>query len=1200
MYLKLSSTLILMLITFFAASNDAKSSGYDINVSIYEVMLPNKIDGNSQSSMTVSVYNDGQDELQSFDIDLYVDGVKELTYNYSGSITSYNSEDIEIGSFQFSKKTPLSTYEVYATISNPNGGLEFGQYSTTVTSTAYVNPALEAGTYSVGQSGDDFEDITSLNNYMNAGGYPTGNVIFNLRPGTYTESISFVHYVDYYEENTEEQLGSITFQKFPNASGEVVFDWIADGNMYYGSQENSNIDQGTGYGFNSNYAFYFDGYSNITIKNIEIEVDIINDPYEAGAIYFSYGENLLVENCIIKMPTFDPNESTYVNIYGVYGFDINNVSIINNSIDGGWYGLYLSSYEVCDRLLNISDNMFNNQYYYSIYASNSVYNCSNYNNSAIIGDNIFTSNIERSNANVIYSENGTTISGNSLSGFKGNGNDPGPSLVVVEHSNTDVDDEVIINENTIENVTDVTGIEAYSVGKGKISKNKVKIGNGNYNVGKSAILYEGSGSDSKYLWAEKNTLEVEDGNGIELKRTNAKVYNNLIDVNSSDPSKEYAGLAADRSSGYVANNRVRGENINGIKTDNSGSEKNTATGLFFCYNSVAVNSPNNFAFKVDGGSNAGTTLLRNMLLNSGGGVVVKGTNMGGPIWTSNQNNLKSSGPYIANWNGPNLYTINDYRTASNSDANSASVDVEFLEDGSLRPKEFTPELVFNDPLFDPNGPLGEIFIECEKFDFFGNERKEFFVGFNNPLIEVTVIEEPNDIYDCYGTQGRYFSTLATATSGIIPNYQWFKDGEPLLGQTFPGLNLGPLEYEMSGLFKCAITAAGAGDTTWTKEATLYVLQAPSITVQPKTVIANLNGNAVLYVEANIQGKTPPYYRVTAQWYKGTTPLVDDEKYEGANSSYLNIKNITQSDFASNYWVKLVGNCGTLNSATVSVNEAPSANFTTHPADITVCTGDNFEFTTDVVATNSGTITAYQWYANGMKLEGPEYNGVNSATLTGSATLTLANVYVEVTVNPGNLKFASNEGSLTLNTAPVIATQPAATEIDENDNGEMTIVISNPNGVTYEWFKSSNTVTVLSTDASLSFTNAQKSDEGLYYCVATNDCGDVTSSSASLTVKTSGIISSVEGLRNEFELTNSPNPTNDITTISYTINKLSEVRIVISDMTGNEIFEMNRGLTSPSTYSLKIDSDKLNMSSGVYYYTLYVGDKSVTNKLVITK
>lgn len=1197
MFLKFFTTLTVLLATLIGFTTNLKAVQNDVYPIIYNVELPSVINGSSQTSMSITVNNNGKEPLTSFDINIFIDGQKELTYNFSGNINSYSNQGMTVGNYQFSKKSPLAPYEVYATISNINSGAPINEYSGTMTDVIIVNTPLDAGTYAVGNVSDDFKDIQSLNNYLNAGGFPLGDVTFNIRPGTYDTPIRLNENIDFFNQNPEVQNGKVTFQKYPNSTGKVTIDHKVEGNNYAGSKNgNGSFTPNE----NSNYAFCFSGYNDITIKDITINVEVDSISYEAGGIYFSGGVNLLVDNCEITLREYDYSGYVYVYSQGIYAPNSNNVTVNNCEISGGIYGIYVDSYDVCDRELTLTNNTLTNQAKFSIYANNTVYACSTYVNNALIEDNIFINTMSETRCIAIYSMNGTTISGNSLSGFKGNGNDPGPSLITVEHSNTDLDDEVTIDKNTIENVTDFSGVSVQNVGKGKISNNTIKIDEGAYNVKKSAVKYEGSGTDSKYLWAEKNTIEVENGNGIELKNTNAKVYYNLIDVISDNSSNEYAGFASDNSSGYVANNRVRGEEVNGFKTDNSGSNKNTTTGLYFCYNSVAVDSPNNCAFKVDAGANAGTSVLRNMLLNYGGGDVMIGTSMGGPIWTSNQNNLKSSASKIGTWNGSPYSSMAGFRTASSGDANSASVDVDFLEDGSLRPKEFTPDLVFGTPLFDPNGPLGNVFLECEKFDFYGNERNEFFVGFNNPLIIVTVIQEPADIYDCYGTQGRYFSTLATATSGLLPKYQWFKDGEPLLGQTFPGLNLGPLEYEMSGLFRCAITASGAADTTWTKEATLYVLQAPSITVQPKTVIATIGGDAVLYVEGNIQGKVPPYYKVDAQWYKGTTPLVDDEKYEGVNSSYLNIKNIVASDFTSNYWVKLVGNCGTLNSATVSINEAPSANFTTHPTDVVVCTGDNFEFTTNVTATNSGTISSYQWYANGNKLSSPEYNGVNSATLTGSGTMTLANVYVEVVVNPGNLTFKSNEVSLTLNTAPVIATQPQATEIEENDNGEMTIVISNPTGVTYEWFKSSNTVTVLSTDASLSFTNTQVSDGGLYYCVATNDCGDITSSSASLTVKTSGIISSVEGLRNEFKLSNSPNPTSDVTTINYTVNELADVRIVVSDMTGNEMFEMNRGLTSPNSYSLKIDADKLNLSSGVYYYTLYVGGKSVTNKLVIAK
>lgn len=1193
--------LLLMIVLF--ASNNIYTQTHE--VSIYSIDFKNKVNSDSLTPLYVWIYNNDIEALETCELRLFVDGQEELLFEWSGMIESYGSQEVNIGSFQFSEKSPLGSYEVYATISSPNGGEVGGFYSNTITDVRKINPALSGGTYSVGLTSDDFENFTEINQYLQGGGFPTGDVVFNVRPGTYTEPL-VLEYYGYYSTGQEGddsdydvQTHKLTFQKLPNAIGNVVIQWsgmdnyIEDG-VY--DEESQEIPQEYENEYYSDYAIYYYGYNDITIKDINIEVEIDEYSYQVGGIYFSDGNGLTIDNCNITFS--DAPEDSYVTTYGIYIFSANDVVISNSEIVKGNYGVQVTGYDLCERNLLISNNIFTDQSEYSIYSANYIYNCDTYSNNTVFQDNLFINDLPETSCTAIYSHNGTTISGNSLSGFKGNGNDPGPSLIRVDHSDTDLDDEVIIEDNIIEDVLDMTGITVNNVGAGKISGNDIKIGTGDYNgIDKSAIIYNGAGTDSKYLWAEKNTIEIEDGMGLYLDNTNAKVYKNSIDVIANDSDYEWSGIVSDGSAGYVANNRIRGENANGVLTARSGNNKNSEVGQFFCYNSIAVNSPNNAAFYVNQSTN--TTVLRNMLINTGNGVVVKGTSMGGPVWTSNQNNLKTDGANIGSWNLNDYGSLAGFRTASEGDLNSASVDVEFLEDGSLRPKEFTPELVFQDPLFDPNGPFGDIFAECEQFDFFGNERQEFFVGFNNPLIVVTVISEPEDIIDCYGTQGRFFYALATATSGLSPKYQWYKDNEPLEGQTFPGLNLGPLEHNMSGVFKCGVTAQGAGKITFTKEATLYVLNAPSITIEPTSIVSQIGDKATLYVDATIYGEQPPSYKVDVQWYRGNTPLQNNDRFEGVNSNYLTINSVESTDFGDDYWVQLIGNCGSLNSKTISINEAPNVNFNTNPEDLIVCENSDFEIVVDADATNNGTIVSYKWFANGVELNNVDYDGVNTNTLSGTAIENLQNLYVEVTVTPGDLTFKSAEGSLMLNTSPVILTQPMDVEIDENSNGELNIEIENEFNVTYMWFKDGDN-TVLSTDESLSFTNIQENESGLYYCVVSNDCGDVTSSSASVTVKTSSMNLSVEELRSEFELSNSPNPTKDETTIFYSITELAEVRIVISEMTGNELFEMNRGMTFPGQYQFKIDANKLKMQSGVYFYTLYVGHKSVTNKFIIEK
>jgi hypothetical protein len=87
---------------------------------------------------------------------------------------------------------------------------------------------------------------------------------------------------------------------------------------------------------------------------------------------------------------------------------------------------------------------------------------------------------------------------------------------------------------------------------------------------------------------------------------------------------------------------------------------------------------------------------------------------------------------------------------------------------------------------------------------------------------------------------------------------------------------------------------------------------------------------------------------------------------------------------------------------------------------------------------------------------------------------------------------------------------------------------------------------------------------------------------------------------KFELKqNYPNPFNPSTTIVYKIAKQSSVLMKIYDITGREVQTIVNEVQSAGTY--KADIRALNMSSGVYFYTLSAdGIKIDTKKMILVK
>ena len=82
------------------------------------------------------------------------------------------------------------------------------------------------------------------------------------------------------------------------------------------------------------------------------------------------------------------------------------------------------------------------------------------------------------------------------------------------------------------------------------------------------------------------------------------------------------------------------------------------------------------------------------------------------------------------------------------------------------------------------------------------------------------------------------------------------------------------------------------------------------------------------------------------------------------------------------------------------------------------------------------------------------------------------------------------------------------------------------------------------------------------------------------------------------LQNQPNPASDHTVINYELNSLNSVSLKVFNVAGKEVLHFNEGLKAPGLHSLSLNTGQL--SSGVYYYTLLAGEKSMTKKMIIIK
>jgi hypothetical protein len=86
---------------------------------------------------------------------------------------------------------------------------------------------------------------------------------------------------------------------------------------------------------------------------------------------------------------------------------------------------------------------------------------------------------------------------------------------------------------------------------------------------------------------------------------------------------------------------------------------------------------------------------------------------------------------------------------------------------------------------------------------------------------------------------------------------------------------------------------------------------------------------------------------------------------------------------------------------------------------------------------------------------------------------------------------------------------------------------------------------------------------------------------------------------KFEMAqNYPNPFNPTTTITYTLNKNSNVRLNVYNVLGERVMELINDFQNAGNYEIKFDGSSL--SSGVYFYSLSNGSTTVTKKMMLLK
>jgi hypothetical protein len=78
--------------------------------------------------------------------------------------------------------------------------------------------------------------------------------------------------------------------------------------------------------------------------------------------------------------------------------------------------------------------------------------------------------------------------------------------------------------------------------------------------------------------------------------------------------------------------------------------------------------------------------------------------------------------------------------------------------------------------------------------------------------------------------------------------------------------------------------------------------------------------------------------------------------------------------------------------------------------------------------------------------------------------------------------------------------------------------------------------------------------------------------------------------------NFPNPADNNTTITYSVEESSNIMFEITDLTGKVVFTANQGTQAPGDYQMVVNVE--DFASGMYFYTLVANGQKITKKMMV--
>ncbi len=1099
--------------------------------------------------------------ITSCTINWSVDAAPQTAYKWTGNLAAGASIEVTLGTYNFKSKGVSTTYTLLAATDKPNGQ-DDGNLTNDASPTTLVSMPIGPGIYYVGGASYDFATLKQLTDLVNSTGISgDGDFIVRIRPGTYTGPFTMDNFkhgnLNFIFENDPANPGTVTITSASTAS---------------------------------NYVWYLNNIPNVIIRNLKFTV---TDPSNLGGRIFMIRGNAnnytFENNTFTGLTNFQQTVFKYSHI-DCQASPMNNHKYLTNIFNNGYLSLALINSPSNSSGLEIKENTFNS-------FSNRAIRVEGIAN-GVINANIMAASTVPS-AGGIFVQNGTVITNNTITGLVGVNTSAAGITVLDDVTSSPAE----ITGNSISNSTGIIGISATGIAGGNIVNNTITLLNSNLTSATSGITLTNPTLGNKKVIMSENLITMQNGYGFNVTNYPTDILKNRIQVTLASSKVELKGISAVGSTGMILMNEI----ISGgevFDLDNS-----TFT---VAYNSTLATGSLN-AMTIDNGSNK---IFRNQIVNKGtGNAFAINTKTAAMLDGNNYTSTTGTLGTIAGVSYTNPTQMLPY------DKNARSLDPKYKSNTNLMISEFFEDLAFYTPLTNVTWPQGyqAVYEENTKDGKFRDGT--YYVGAFNIFQVVDILAYTPELIECAGSEDMSLYIAGTTTCGSQPNYQWFKDGTPIPGATAYILKLPIFDYTVSGTYSCRASIPGA-KTKYTAGIPVYAVTIPSIVKQPMEVVNAVVGNNYKFdVGVHYRGIMPPFYKDMFQWYKydaltgDSIALPNNSHFAGAKSSELILTNLQATDICKQgdfYFVKIQGQCGTVFSNPFVISETPEVVFRDNPADVRTCLGEDVVFTANAIAPTGFALT-YKWTKDGADLANDaKFNGVttNKLQIFNVQTTDLGNYVCIAEILSIPTSKNSNIGLLSLKEVPDGKVNGLADITTKRGNDVIMKVdlLKGEQPITVKWYYKEVLLKEGLWDQfggqlllTLALENVNENQSGQYKCVLVNECAE-TELVFNLVVTKWDEAGSVEVIsENGYALyACMPNPSNGSTKIRFEMPETNNAVITLVDQTGRKVSTLFNAVANKGMNVLEVNTESLNVSSGIYFYMISANGFNATLPMVIVK